>query len=86
MFSNTLVSFVAAVALVGSVTAAVTPRNQGQTCSTGSLSCCASIAPFSSVSGEFGGLLSALDPTLNADVPIGLNCILDGVAGWYRTP
>ena len=92
MFSNTLVSFVAAVALVGSVTAAVTPRwgqpqpQPGQSCSTGSLSCCASIAPFSSVSEQFGGLLSGLDPTVNADVPIGLDCILDGVAGWYCTP
>jgi hypothetical protein len=88
MFYNNLVSFVAAIALASSVTAAVTPRNTGQSCQTGSLSCCASIAPFSSLSlNEFGGLLNLLDPNVNGDVPIGLNCALaGGVGGWYCTP
>ena len=97
MFYNTLFSFVAAIALASGVTAAVMPRGGGgggeggpqggQTCITGSLSCCTSVSPFSSLSeNEFGGLLNILDPNVNADVPIGLNCALSGVAGWYCSP
>ena len=90
LFFSYLFSFIAAIAFSTGVTAAVTPRwsnpppSSGQTCSTGSLQCCASISPFSSVDSTVqGGLLGILDPVTNANVPIGLNCLAPGLLGWY---
>jgi hypothetical protein len=93
MLSNTLVSFVAAITLASSVTAAVTPRwgspppsQSGQSCSTGSLYCCDSSSNFEDQPTLINsGLLNAFSPDVLANVPIGLNCLASGVAGWYRT-
>jgi hypothetical protein len=97
MFSNTLVSFIAAIALASSVTASVAPVRRGggndgngskptQSCSTGSLHCCDSASNFEDQPTVVqGGLLNALSPNVLANVPIGVNCVASGVAGWYCT-
>ena len=94
-FSNPLVSFVATIALVSSVTASATPVRRGdgggpttvQNCNGGSLQCCQSSIPFiDAPENIFSGLLSVLDPVTDANVPIGLSCVLAGVDGWYCTP
>ena len=81
LFSNTFVSFIAAITLAGSVTAIATPRDS---CSTGTLTCCDSTSYFESLP-EFvqSDLISALDPNVVANVPIGLNCAAAGILGWY---
>jgi hypothetical protein len=97
MFSNTLVSFVAAIALASSVTASITPVRRGggndnngkptQSCTTGSLHCCDSSSNYEDQPTLIQeGLLSFLSPGVVANVPIGANCIASGVAGWYCTP
>ena len=91
LFHKPLVSFVAAIALASSVTASATPvrRNgppAGQSCSTGSLTCCDSTSPFSSLSGLIKGLLDILVPDLNVNADVGLNCLLAGTLGWYCNP
>ena len=95
LFSNTFVSFIAAITLAGSVTAAATPRwstpppasQPGQSCSTGSLTCCDSSSSFLDLPTIYQtGLLSALDPNVLADIPIGLNCDATGILGWYCIP
>ena len=89
MLFNTLVSFIATITLAGSVTAAATPRwgsppLSGQSCSTGSLTCCQSASSFADLPTILQeGLVSALDPNVLANVPIGLNCDATGLLGWY---
>ena len=92
LFSNTLVSFVAAIALASSVTASVTPVRRGggddgkpsQSCSTGSLTCCSSSSSFAALPELIqSGLASVLDPNVLANAPIGLNCDATGLLGWY---
>ena len=94
LFSNTLFSFVAAIALASSITASVTPVRRGggndgkpsQSCSTGSLTCCTSSSSFATLPEVIqSGLASVLDPTVLANVPIGLNCDATGLLGWYCT-
>jgi hypothetical protein len=96
LFSNTLVSFIAAIAMASSVTASVTPVRRGggddgngkptQSCTTGSLHCCDSASNFEDQPTLIQeGLLSALSPGVLANTPIGLNCLASGVAGWYCT-
>jgi hypothetical protein len=94
MFSNTLVSFIAAIALASSVTASVAPVRRGgggggkptQSCSTGSLHCCDSASNFEDQPTDIqSGLLNAVSPNVLANVPIGVNCVVSGVAGWYCT-
>ena len=84
LFNKSLISFVAAIALAGSVTASATPvrRNDGCSPGTGSLTCCDSTIYFGELSELEQIILSILDPELNDLVPIGVGCALAGVAGW----
>ena len=96
LFFNTLFSFLAAIALASGVMASVTPVRRGgdgdggqpsQSCSTGSLTCCDTSSDFEDFPEFFqSGLLSALDPDVDADAPIGVNCAAAGLLGWYCTP
>ena len=87
LFYKSLVSFVTAIALASGVTAAVTPeRRQTQSCSTGSLTCCTDSTPFTGLSEAEQSAIGLLDPNLNLDLPIGLDCIVPGLLGWYCTP
>ncbi|KAF8259869.1 hypothetical protein EI94DRAFT_1706731 [Lactarius quietus] len=83
LFYKSLVSFITAIALAGSVTASVTPerRQTTQSCSTGSLTCCATTTPFTALSSAAQESLALLDPNLNLDLPVGLGCVLAGVLG-----
>ena len=88
LFYKSLISFVTAIALASSGTASATPeRRQTQSCSTGSLTCCTSSTPFTGLSeAAQSGLLGLLDPNLNLNLPIGLDCVVPGLLGWYCTP
>jgi hypothetical protein len=89
LFHKSLVSFVAAIALASSVTASVTPeRRQWSSCqaSSGSSTCCTNTSPITSLSTAAQGLLALISPNLNLDLPIGLNCVLPGLLGWYCAP
>ena len=111
LFNKSILSFVAAIALVSSVTAIPTGQqggdvnnqangnakdttNPAQTagtkatatgppvCSTGTPTCCDSEEPFSSLSATFQTALKALDPSLNQDLPVGINCYAAGTQTW----
>ena len=88
LFYKSLVSFVTAIALASSVTASATPeRRQTQICSTGNLTCCVTSTPFTGLSeATQSGLLALLDPNLNLNLPVGLDCVIPGLLGWYCTP
>ena len=51
-------------------------------CSTGTPTCCDSEEPFSSLSATFQTALKALDPSLNQDLPVGINCYAAGTQTW----
>ena len=98
LFFNILFSFLAAIAFASGVMASVTPVRRGdggdggdggqptQSCSTGSLTCCTSSSDFEDLPSVLqDGLVSALDPNVFADAPIGLNCDATGLLGWYCT-
>ena len=84
LFNKSLVSFVAAIALAGSVTASATPvrRNDGCSPGTGSLTCCESTTSFDDLTELEQLLFSILDPSLDVDLPIGVGCTLVGTLGW----
>src|ERR1700677_570266 len=82
-----------AIALASSVTASATPERRQypptQSCqaSTGSLTCCLTTTPFTGLSeAAQSGLLGLGDPNLNLNLPVGLDCVLPGLLGWYCTP
>ncbi|KAF8260084.1 hypothetical protein EI94DRAFT_1790146 [Lactarius quietus] len=84
LFYKSLVSFVTAIALAGSVTASAVPerRQTTQSCSTGSLTCCVTSSPFTGLSEAIQeGLLALLDPDFNINLPVGLGCVAAGVLG-----
>ena len=91
-FSNPLVSFVATIALVSSATASATPVRRGgepstdSNCNGGTLQCCQSSTILSDAPENIISSLLSILPDVDADTPIGLDCILDGVEGWYSTP
>ena len=90
-FSNLLVPFVSAIALASNVAASATPERRGspptQSCSTGDLTCCVSSAPFSSLSSATqSSLLGLVNPNLLLNLPVGLDCVVPGLLGWYCTP
>ena len=87
-FSNPLVSFVATIVLISSVTASATPVRRGgepstvQSCNEADLQCCQSSIPsIYAPENIFSGLLSILDPVTDANVLIGLSCALPAVDG-----
>ena len=92
LFYKSFISFVTAIALASSVTASATPERRQywpptSNCqaSTGSSMCCSSTTPFSGLSeGLQSGLVGL--PNLNLNTPIGLDCVLPGLLGWYCTP
>ena len=51
-------------------------------CSTGTPTCCDSQQSFSSLSATFQTALKALDPSLNQDLPVGINCAAAGTQTW----
>ena len=51
-------------------------------CSTGTPTCCDSQQSFSSLSATFQTALKALDPSLNQDLPVGINCAAAGTETW----
>ena len=82
LFHKSIVSFVAAMALVSRVTASpagTEPAGNGQkhtqavvpSCSTGTPTCCDSTTPFSSLSTDNQAALAALDSNLNKALLVG---------------
>lgn len=85
LFHKSLISFVVAIALAGSVTASATPvrrNNPGCSPGTGSQTCCTSTTSFGSLTIVEQIALSILDGNLNDLLPVGLNCVLAGAGGW----
>ncbi|KAF8265337.1 hypothetical protein EI94DRAFT_1736169 [Lactarius quietus] len=78
LFSNTLFSFVAAIALANGATAAVTPRwptsTTNSNCNAKGGACCNQVAPAAQFDSGSGGLLNLLNIGNGDNVNIGINC------------
>ena len=93
LFSNTLVSFVAAIALASSVTASTTQLRRQENSNPGSsdcdaegATCCTTTSSILDAPEDVLDALLALGSLVNILAPVGTGCTLAGTAGWYCTP
>ena len=68
LFNKSIISFVAAIALASSVAASL------PSCKTGTLTCCTTKESFSSLQAQQQQSLKQLDPSVNPDLSVGVNC------------